>query len=89
MSSSDSQYGYWHYDPSHTAAVVGTILYLITTVVTFVQWIKYRAWVWVVVLLGVICASFYSLSSPSQHYFTSQGSNAQAANDRISVQWNS
>jgi hypothetical protein len=51
-------YGYWRYDPSTAAAAVGALLYLATSIISIVQYIRYRAWVWLVFVVALICPSF-------------------------------
>lgn len=42
----------YNYNPSTSAAIVVAALYSIVFVITFVQWIRYRAWVWVVMVIA-------------------------------------
>jgi hypothetical protein len=43
---------HYHYDPSMAAAVVASALYGLGFVATVVQWFRYRAWVWLVMVLA-------------------------------------
>ncbi|KAK9365304.1 RTA1 like protein-domain-containing protein [Lipomyces kononenkoae] len=45
-------YSYYAYTPSHTAALVFAILFSITNAATVAQWIRYRAWVWLVMVVA-------------------------------------
>lgn len=44
---------YYQYNPSLGAAVVFAVLYSITFVLTVFQWIRYRAWVWIIMVIAV------------------------------------
>ena len=43
---------HYNFAPSLPAAIIWASLYSIAFAVTFFQWIKYRAWVWVVMVLA-------------------------------------
>ncbi|KAJ5808786.1 RTA1 like protein-domain-containing protein [Penicillium riverlandense] len=42
----------YDYNPSLALAIVAAVLYSIAFVLTFIQWIRYKAWVWVVMVLA-------------------------------------
>ncbi|CAI7602228.1 unnamed protein product [Penicillium glandicola] len=43
---------FYGYDPSLAVAVVAAVLYTIAFLLTAIQWIRYRAWVWSVMVLS-------------------------------------
>jgi len=43
---------HYNYTPSLDAAIVVAILYSIAFALTFFLWLKYRAWVWVVMVVA-------------------------------------
>lgn len=43
---------YYGYDPSLPVAIVAAALYGIAFVLTFIQWIRYKSWVWVVMVIA-------------------------------------
>lgn len=49
---------FYHYNPSLAVAIVAAVLYGIAFILSFVQWIRYRSWVWVVMV--VAAASKYN-----------------------------
>jgi hypothetical protein len=44
---------YYEYSPSLGAAIVFAVLYSITLILSVFQWIRYRAWVWIVMVTAV------------------------------------
>lgn len=48
---------HYNYDPSIPAAALFAALYLIAALVTLFQWIKYRAWVWLVMVVAAFSKS--------------------------------
>jgi ABC-type multidrug transport system permease subunit len=48
---------YYHYNPSLAVAIVAAVLYGIAFVLTFVQWIRFKSWVWVIMVTA--SASMY------------------------------
>jgi type IV secretory pathway VirB2 component (pilin) len=51
---------FYHYNPSLAVAIVAAVLYGIASILTFVQWIRYRSWVWVIMV--VAAASKYKFT---------------------------
>ncbi|KGO73876.1 Zinc/iron permease [Penicillium italicum] len=45
---------FYHYNPSLAVAIVAAVLYTIVFLLTTVQWIRYRAWVWSVMVLSAV-----------------------------------
>ncbi|OQD99741.1 hypothetical protein PENVUL_c061G07704 [Penicillium vulpinum] len=43
---------YYHYNPSLAVAIVAAVLYTIAFLLTAIQWVRYRAWVWSVMVLS-------------------------------------
>ncbi|KAJ5822518.1 RTA-like protein [Penicillium robsamsonii] len=43
---------YYHYDPFLPVATVAAVLYTIAFVLTVIQWIWYRAWVWSIMVVS-------------------------------------
>ncbi|OOQ88102.1 RTA1 domain protein [Penicillium brasilianum] len=43
---------FYHYNPSLAVAIVAAVLYGIAFILTFVQWIRYRSWVWAVMVVA-------------------------------------
>ena len=43
---------FYRYDPSLGAAIIFAALYTLAFCATFIQWIKYRAWVWVIMVVA-------------------------------------
>ncbi|KAK9357768.1 RTA1 like protein-domain-containing protein [Lipomyces starkeyi] len=60
-------YSYYEYTPSQTAATVFAALFSAAFSATFIQWIRYRAWVWLVM---VVAASMESLGYISRSIST-------------------
>ncbi|KAH8808495.1 RTA1 like protein-domain-containing protein [Xylogone sp. PMI_703] len=58
MANSDSQTSRYGYDPSQTAAIAVAVIYSIAFIITLVQWIRYRAWVWVVMVIAAGMEAF-------------------------------
>jgi uncharacterized membrane protein len=51
---------YYHYNPSLAVSIVTAVLYTIAFILTLAQWIRYKAWVWSVMV--VAAASMYILT---------------------------
>ncbi|KIM95606.1 hypothetical protein OIDMADRAFT_133677 [Oidiodendron maius Zn] len=60
---------HYNFAPSLPAAIIWASLYSIAFAVTFFQWIKYRAWVWVVMVLaaGMESGGYIVRSISAQH----------------------
>lgn len=43
---------FYRYNPSLAVAIVAAVLYGIAFILTFVQWIRYKSWVWVVMVVA-------------------------------------
>lgn len=43
---------YYRYDPSLAVAIVAAVLYSIAFVLTFIQWIRYKAWIWAIMVVA-------------------------------------
>lgn len=43
---------HYKYTPSLDAAIVVAVLYSVAFAITLFQWVRYRAWVWVVMVLA-------------------------------------
>jgi hypothetical protein len=43
---------YYHYEPSLVAAVIFAALYGLAFIATVVQWVRYRAWVWLAMVVA-------------------------------------
>ncbi|KAJ5753446.1 ZIP metal ion transporter [Penicillium nucicola] len=43
---------YYHYNPSLAVSIVAAVLYSIAFILTLVQWIRYKAWVWSVMVVA-------------------------------------
>ncbi|MCJ1415660.1 hypothetical protein MMC32_001992 [Xylographa parallela] len=50
--SDSSPRSYYAYTPSLAAAIIFAILYTLAFIATVIQWIRYRAWVWVVMVVA-------------------------------------
>ncbi|KYG44293.1 hypothetical protein M433DRAFT_110468 [Acidomyces richmondensis BFW] len=50
----DRPYGYWPYEPNHSAAIAAAALYAVVTFITVFQYFWYRAWVWLVIIIASI-----------------------------------
>jgi hypothetical protein len=44
---------YYQYSPSLGAAILFAVLYSVTFVLAVFQWIRYRAWVWIIMVIAV------------------------------------
>ena len=47
-----SEVSYYRYDPSLVLAIVAAVLYGIAFILTFIQWIRYKAWMWVIMVIA-------------------------------------
>jgi hypothetical protein len=64
---------YYRYNPSLAPAIVAAVLYTIAFILTFVQWVRYRAWVWGIMVVSAasksslfeLCANIYRRISGS------------------------
>ena len=54
MPDAESRY---KFDPSQGAAIVAAVLYTLVFFATFLQWIRYRAWVWVAMVVAAAMES--------------------------------
>lgn len=54
---------YYRYNPSLAVAIVAAVLYGIAFILTLVQWVRYRSWVWVVMVIASASKCFYRLRS--------------------------
>ena len=43
---------FYRYNPSLAVAIVAAVLYGIAFVLTLIQWVRYRSWVWVVMVIA-------------------------------------
>ncbi|KAJ5758608.1 RTA1 like protein-domain-containing protein [Penicillium odoratum] len=48
----ETRVSYYRYDPSLAVAIVAAVLYSIAFILTFIQWIRYKAWIWVIMVLA-------------------------------------
>ena len=48
----NSQQSHYNYSPSLPAAIIWACLYSIAFAITLFKWVKYRAWVWWVMVLA-------------------------------------
>ena len=48
----DGNFSFYRYNPSFAVAIVAAVLYGIAFILTFVQWIRYKSWVWVVMVIA-------------------------------------
>ncbi|KAK9241861.1 RTA1 like protein-domain-containing protein [Lipomyces tetrasporus] len=65
---------YYAYTPSFAAAIAFAALYSATFIATFCQWIGYRAWVWIVMVLASLMESLgYIARSLSSHRTSTRG----------------
>lgn len=71
MSSNTELHDYFKYSPSTPAAIVVGALYTIVFIVTFVQWIRYRAWVWLFMVLpnGMEAAGYIIRVIATKHVY--------------------
>ena len=44
---------FYHYDPSLSAAIVAAVLFSLAFIGTSVQWLRYKSWVLIVMVLAV------------------------------------
>lgn len=60
---------HYDYDPSLPTAIVAASLYTLFFVATFILWLRYRAWVWVVMVLasGMESAGYIARCLSTQH----------------------
>ncbi|KAJ5375734.1 ZIP metal ion transporter [Penicillium concentricum] len=49
---SERRTSYYHYEPSLPVAIVAAVLYTIAFVLTVIQWIRYRAWIWSIMVIS-------------------------------------
>ena len=62
--SDSSPRSYYAYTPSLAAAIIFAVLYTLAFVATVIQWIRYRAWVWIVMVVAA-----FSAWSPGSHIY--------------------
>jgi hypothetical protein len=43
---------YYRYNPSLAPAIVAAVLYTIAFILTLVQWVRYRAWIWGIMVVS-------------------------------------
>lgn len=43
---------FYRYNPSLAVAIVAAVLYGIAFILTCVQWIRYKSWVWVIMVVA-------------------------------------
>ncbi|KAK9311788.1 RTA1 like protein-domain-containing protein [Lipomyces starkeyi] len=72
-------HSYYEYTPSQTVATVFAALFSAAFSATFIQWIRYRAWVWLVMVvaasmesLGYICRSISTRHTDKRGVFIAQ-----------------
>lgn len=53
---------FYLYDPSLAVAIVAAVLYTIAFLLTTIQWIRYRAWVWSIMVLSAASTFAFGLS---------------------------
>lgn len=53
---------FYLYNPSLAVAIVAAVLYTIAFLLTTIQWIRYRAWVWSVMVLSAVSTCKFGLS---------------------------
>ncbi|KAJ6090484.1 RTA1 like protein-domain-containing protein [Penicillium sp. IBT 16267x] len=60
---------YYRYDPSLAVAIVAATLYSIAFVLTFIQWIRCKAWIWVVMVVAAAmeAVGYIARSVSTQH----------------------
>ena len=46
------QASYYRYDPSFPAAVTAAVLFTVAFAATLIQWLRYRSWVWTVMVVA-------------------------------------
>ncbi|KAJ6150481.1 ZIP metal ion transporter [Penicillium samsonianum] len=49
---SETRTSFYGYDPSLAVAIVAAVLYTVAFLLTAIQWIRYRAWVWSIMVLS-------------------------------------
>jgi len=59
-----ASYSRYNYTPSFDAAVVVAVLYSLAFAVTVFQWVRYRAWVWLAMVIGAASKLPISLRNP-------------------------
>lgn len=50
--SNEVRASYYRYNPSLAPAIVAAVLYTIAFLLTFVQWVRYRAWIWAIMVVA-------------------------------------
>lgn len=48
----DGNFSFCRYNPSFVVTIVAAVLYGIAFILTFVQWIRYKSWAWVVMVIA-------------------------------------
>ncbi|KAJ5205255.1 ZIP metal ion transporter [Penicillium cf. griseofulvum] len=49
---SERRTSFYHYDPSQAVSIIAAVLYTIAFVLTAIQWIRYRAWIWSIMVIS-------------------------------------
>jgi hypothetical protein len=57
---------HYNYTPSLDAAIVVAVLYSVAFALTLFEWVRYRAWVWVVMVFGAASKSL--AKKPREHH---------------------
>lgn len=59
---SETRTSFYGYDPSLAVAIVAAVLYTVAFLLTAIQWIRYRAWVWSIMVLSAASTYAFGLS---------------------------
>lgn len=55
---------YYRYDPSLAAAIAVAAFYSLAFALTLIQWIRHRAWVWVIMVIAAASTSIRFIDAP-------------------------
>lgn len=56
-SPSEVHRSYYRYNPSLAPAIVAAVLYTLAFIGTLVQWVRYRAWIWAIMVVAAASGS--------------------------------
>lgn len=54
---------FYLYNPSLAVAIVAAVLYTLAFLLTTIQWIRYRAWVWSIMVIAAASTCAFGLPS--------------------------
>lgn len=48
----EGEESHYRYDPSLAVAIVAAVLYGVAFILTFIQWLRYKSWVWLTMVVA-------------------------------------